>query len=81
MRTLNEYALKQMERLKQKPTTLTYAWSDGQTFSNVDQPGGIPDNARERALLHGLRAYAATHLDRYELNATMGALPEPEVTP
>lgn len=42
MRTLDEYALEQMARLKQKPVTLLYAWSDGETFSYVDQPGGIP---------------------------------------
>ena len=65
MRTLNEYALEQMERLKQKPTTLLYAWSDGQTFSVVDQPGGIPDSARERALLRGLLGYALTQLDQF----------------
>lgn len=73
MRTLDEYAREQMERLKQKPTTLTYAWSDGQTFSIIDQPGGIPDNARERALLRGLLAYATAQLDRYEVDASLGA--------
>lgn len=72
MRTLDEYALEQMERLKQKPTTLTYAWSDGQTFSVVDQPGGIPDSGRERALLRGLLGYALTQLDQYEISGPLG---------
>lgn len=66
MRTLNEYALEQATNLKQKPTTLTYAWSDGQTLSVVDQPGGIPDNARERALLRALLAHSLEALDRHE---------------
>lgn len=66
MRTLNEYALEQMTKLKQKPTTLVYAWSDGQTHSIVDQPGGIPDSARERALLRALLAHALAQLDQYE---------------
>jgi hypothetical protein len=66
MRTLNEYALEQMERLKQKPTTLLYGWSDGQTFSLVDQPGGVPDNARERALLRGVLSHSLRTLDEYE---------------
>jgi hypothetical protein len=76
MRTLNEYAQEQMELLKQRPTTLTYAWSDGQTFSVVDQPGGIPDNPRERALLRGLLAHTQAQLDHREL---AGVLVEPHV--
>ncbi|MDX2757893.1 hypothetical protein [Streptomyces europaeiscabiei] len=72
MRTLNEYALKQMERLKQKPTTLLYAWSDGQTFSVVDQVGGIPDSGRERAVLRGLLSYALSQLDQYEMAGLLG---------
>ena len=72
MRTLNECTQEQMSLLKQKPTTLVYAWSDGQTFSIIDQPGGIPDNARERALLRGLLAYATTQLDRYEMDTALG---------
>jgi hypothetical protein len=72
MRTLDEYALEQMTRLKQKPTTLVYAWSDGQTHSVVDQPGGIPDSGRERALLRGLLAYALARLDRYEVAGPLG---------
>jgi hypothetical protein len=74
MRTLNEYAFDQMERLKQRPTTLTYAWSDGQTFSVVDQLGGIPDSARERALLRGLLGYALAQLDQYEITGGMVAV-------
>lgn len=66
MRTLDEYALEQTNRLKQKPTTLQYAWSDGQTFSVIDQPGGIPDSARERALLSGLLAHTLRALDEHE---------------
>lgn len=66
MRTLDEYALEQMARLKQKPTTLLYAWSDGQTFSAVDQSGGIPDRARERALLRALLAHTLSQLDQYD---------------
>lgn len=75
MRTLDEYAFEQMKRLKQKPTTLTYAWSDGQTFSVVDQPGGVPDSARERAILRGLLSYALTQLDQYEIAGGMVAVP------
>lgn len=75
MRTLNEYALDQMAKLKQKPTTLVYAWSDAQTLSIVDQPGGTPDNARERALLRGLLGYALTQLDQYEFAGGMLAVP------
>ncbi|WP_432130643.1 hypothetical protein [Streptomyces tendae] len=74
MRTLDEYAAEEMERFKQKPTALTYAWSDGQTFSVVDQPGGIPDSARERALLRGLLGYALAQLDQYEIAGTMPAV-------
>ena len=65
-RTLNEYAEEQMARLKQQPTTLLYAHSDGQTFSYVDLPGGIPDSARERALLRGLLKHALKSLDERE---------------
>ena len=54
-------------RLGQKPVTLLYAHSDGETFSYVDQPGGIPDSARERALLRGLLGYALAQLDHYEI--------------
>lgn len=66
MNTLNAYALEQMVKLQQKPTTLLYAHSDGETFSYVDLPGGIPDNARERALLRGLLAHALKSLDEHE---------------
>ncbi|MER7053470.1 hypothetical protein [Streptomyces sp. NPDC000351] len=54
-----------------KPTTLLYAWSDGQTFSVVDQPGEIPDSARERALLRGLLGYALSQLDQYEITGPL----------
>jgi hypothetical protein len=74
MRTLDKYALEQMTRLKQKPTTLLYAHSDGEVFSYVDQPGGIPDSGRERALLRGLLGYALTQLDHYELTGGMVAV-------
>ena len=66
MRTLSEHAQEQMERLKQQPTTLLYAHSDGETFSYVDLPGGIPDSARERALLRGLLVHALRALDEHE---------------
>ncbi|MFD5491611.1 hypothetical protein ACFWH4_01385 [Streptomyces sp. NPDC127091] len=66
MQTLNEYALEQMAKLKQKPTTLVYAWSDGQTLSAVDQSGGIPDRARERALLRALLTHTLRALDEHE---------------
>jgi len=66
MRTLNEYALEQMTKLKQKPTTLLYAHSDGETFSYVDLPGGIPDSGRERAILRGLLRHALKELDEHE---------------
>jgi hypothetical protein len=59
-------------RLKQKPVTLLYAHSDGETFSYVDQPGGIPDSGRERALLRGLLGYALTQLDQYEITGPLG---------
>jgi hypothetical protein len=72
MRTLGEYAQEQMNRLKQQPTTLLYAWSDGQTFSYVDQVGGSPDSGRERALLRGLLGYALAQLDQYEIAGPMG---------
>ncbi|UPZ27641.1 hypothetical protein MUK60_07315 [Streptomyces sp. LRE541] len=72
MRTLHEYAFEQMARLKQKATTLTYAWSDGQTFSVVDQPGGTPDSGRERAILRGLLGYALSQLDQYEIAGPLG---------
>jgi hypothetical protein len=75
MRTLNEYAEKQLAALKQKPTTLLYAHSDGEVYSYVDQPGGIPDSARERALLRGLLGYALTQLDQYEMAGGMLAVP------
>lgn len=66
MRTLNEYALEQMTNLKQKPTTLVYAWTDGQTLSVVDQSGGIPDNRRERSILRGLLTHTLTALDEHD---------------
>ncbi|MEU5900569.1 hypothetical protein [Streptomyces venezuelae] len=53
--------------LPPSPTSLTYAWSNGQTFSAVDHLGGIPDSARERALLRGLLTYTVSQLDQYEL--------------
>ncbi|MDX3520705.1 hypothetical protein [Streptomyces scabiei] len=74
MRTLDEYATDQMERLKQKPTTLLYAHSDGEVFSYVDQPGGIPDSGRERALLRGMLGYALAQLDQYEISGGMLAV-------
>ena len=68
MRTLDEYAT----TFKQKPTTIVYAWSDGHTLSLIDQPGGIPDSARERALLRGLLGYALSQLDQYEITGPLG---------
>ena len=62
MRTLNEYAA----AYKQKPTTLVYAWSDGQTLSVADQPGGIPDNRRERSILRGLLTHTLAALDEHD---------------
>jgi hypothetical protein len=76
MRTLNEYALEQMSLLKQKPTTLVYAWSDGQTLSVVDEVGGIPDSGRERAVLRGLLGYALSQLDHYEIAGPLGIAPQ-----
>ncbi|MEU3613509.1 hypothetical protein ABZ725_14495 [Streptomyces sp. NPDC006872] len=75
MRTLNEYTEEQMAKLKQAPTTLLYAHSDGATFSYVDQPGGIPDNGRERAILRGLLTYALAQLDQHELMPDLFTLP------
>lgn len=73
MRTLNEYTQEQMALLKQKPTTIVYAWSDDQTFSVVDK-GGIPDSGRERALLRGLLGYALAQFDQYEISGGMIAV-------
>ncbi|MFG3046240.1 hypothetical protein ACGFZR_15090 [Streptomyces sp. NPDC048241] len=58
--------------LPPSPTSLTYAWSDGQTLSAVDRAGGIPDSARERALLRGLLGYTLAQLDQYEITSTLG---------
>jgi hypothetical protein len=57
--------------LPPSPTSLTYAWSNGQTFSMVDQSGGIPDSARERALLRGILGYALAQLAKYEAAGDM----------
>ncbi|MGW5173131.1 hypothetical protein ACWERY_02035 [Streptomyces sp. NPDC004082] len=73
-RTLNEYAEKQLATLKQKPTTLLYAHSDGHVYSYIDQPGGIPDSSRERALLRALLAYALAQLDQHEITGGMLAI-------
>ncbi|HEY9353703.1 MAG TPA: hypothetical protein VIP28_10645 [Nocardioides sp.] len=66
MRTLDEHALEQMSKLRQKPTTLLYAHSDGEVYSYVDQPGGIPDSARERVLLRGVLTHALRVLDEHD---------------
>ncbi|MEV6547991.1 hypothetical protein AB0M57_04685 [Streptomyces sp. NPDC051597] len=58
---------------KQKPVSLRYAWSDGQTFSEVDQPGGIPDRARERALLRALLTHALSQLDQYDPSVSIAS--------
>ncbi|MCX4450697.1 hypothetical protein [Streptomyces sp. NBC_01789] len=60
MKTLDEYAREQLAALTQKPTTLLYAHSDGETHSYVDQPGGIPDTRRERAVLRGILQHTLT---------------------
>lgn len=75
MRTLNEYAEQRRGDLKQKPTTLLYSHSDGEVYSYVDGPGGIPDNARERALLRALLTHTLAQLDRYEVDTAMGVRP------
>jgi len=59
-------------QIKQKPVTLLYAWSDGETFSYIDQPGGIPYSARERALLRALLGYTLSQLDQYEITGPLG---------
>lgn len=69
MNTLNEYAREQLAKLKQKPTTLLYAHSDGETHSYVDQPGGIPDTRRERAVLRGILQHTLTALAQHEYGA------------
>ncbi|WP_307169090.1 hypothetical protein [Streptomyces sp. B3I7] len=51
---------------------MLYAHSDGQTFSAVDQPGGIPDTARERAILRGVLSYALAQLDQHEITGPLG---------
>lgn len=78
MRTLNEYAQERMDLLRQKPTTLLYAWSDGQTFGVVDQPGGIPDIPRERALLRALLTHALGLLEEADFPLRTVALPAPD---
>lgn len=75
MRTLDDYALKQMAKLQQKPTTLVYAWADGQTLSVVDQSGGIPDSRRERAILRGLLTHTLHALDEHEHPLHLVTLP------
>src|ERR1043165_8646185 len=45
------------------PTSLLYAWSAGQTYSTVDRDTGIPDQARERAILGGILTHALRVLD------------------
>jgi hypothetical protein len=75
MRTLIEYAQRQLSALKQKPNTLLYAHSDGEVYSYVDQPGGIPGGGRERALLRGLLGYVLSQLDQYEMTGGMLAGP------
>lgn len=75
--TVDEYAREQMERLKPKPTSLQYAWSDGQTCSIVDQTGGIPDNARERCILRALLGHALAQLDEAEYPLRPVSAPAP----
>lgn len=48
------------------PVSITYHWSDGTTHSFVDKPGGIPDDARERALLRALLVHSLRQLDEQE---------------
>ncbi|WP_328903295.1 hypothetical protein OHR86_28240 [Streptomyces sp. NBC_00441] len=69
MRTLNEHAREQLATLKQKRTTLLYAHSDGETHSYVDQPGGIPDTRRERAVLRGILQHTLTAVAEREYGA------------
>lgn len=57
--------------LATRPTSLTYAWSDGLTFSAVDLPGGTPNDARERALLRALLTHALQQLDRVEIEGPL----------
>jgi hypothetical protein len=58
--------------------SLTYAWSDGATFTTVDQ--GIPDNARERAIARALLVHALTLIDERDnpmrtINGQLLAMP------
>lgn len=60
------------------PVSLTYAWSDGSTFTTVDH--GIPDNARERAILRALLVHALTLIDERDnpmraINGSLLAMP------
>ncbi|NED75388.1 hypothetical protein G3I51_24300 [Streptomyces sp. SID9944] len=66
MRTLDEYAAERLAALKQRPTTLLYAHSDGEVYSYIDQPGGIPDSAREQAILRGVLTHVLRTLDEHE---------------
>lgn len=78
MRTLNEYAEEQLAKLTQKPTTLLYAHSDGEVYSYVDQPGGIPEGARERALLRGVLTHTLRVLDERDHPLRLVTVPAPE---
>lgn len=63
MRTLNEYAQEYAKLYSPKPVSLVYGHSDGQTFGVVDQVGGLPESARERALLRALLTFTLQTLD------------------
>lgn len=57
------------------PTSLTYAWSNGLTFSTVDA-GAVPDNGRERALLRALLAYALNEVDQHDMSLGIATIHE-----
>lgn len=53
------------------PVSITYAWSNGQVYSVIDQPGGIPDDARERAILRGLLTHTLQQLEKADLESPL----------
>ncbi|MFI5992491.1 hypothetical protein ACIBAC_11640 [Streptomyces sp. NPDC051362] len=75
MRTLNEYAQEYAKLYTPNPVSLMYGHSDGQTVGVVDQVGGLPDSARERALLRALLTFTLQALDERDHPLRLVAVP------
>lgn len=56
------------------PVSLTYAWSDGQTYCLADRAGGIPNDARERSILRALLVHGLKLVDEVEENPVTSML-------